>query len=107
MRFIALLIIYTVPIVVVFTKFDYLVANEEMEIMNGGPDIEDDVIEALAIERANALFKKLCAKQLDGLGHAISHTKVSGELHCAISFTCHLILCYSARRISGHFGRID
>ncbi|KAF7985530.1 hypothetical protein HWV62_3763 [Athelia sp. TMB] len=67
----------SVPIIVVFTKFDYLVANEEMEILNEGPDIEDDAIEALAIERANALFKTLCTKQLEGLGHDISHTKVS------------------------------
>ncbi|KAF7968059.1 hypothetical protein HWV62_32083 [Athelia sp. TMB] len=73
-----LLTISAVPIIVVFTKFDNLVANEELGFTDDEIDGMDDAeVEALAIKQANAFFENTCIKQLDGLGHNIGYAKVS------------------------------
>ncbi|KAF7979310.1 hypothetical protein HWV62_42703 [Athelia sp. TMB] len=75
---IASLTICAVPIIVVFTKFDNLVANEELGFTDDEIEGMDDAeVEALAIKQANAIFENTCIKQLDGLGHNIGYAKVS------------------------------
>ncbi|KAF7985533.1 hypothetical protein HWV62_3769 [Athelia sp. TMB] len=68
--------ISTVPVVVVFTKFDNLVNREMLENMTDDEmEMEDDEVQALAIQRADLSFEDLCVKKLHGLGHNIAYTK--------------------------------
>lgn len=76
------------PIVVVFTKFDNLVAHEMLEMMetlsDKELDIEDDEMEALARTRAEKSFQTLCVDTLHRLGHDIAYAKVSGTYRFTI-----------------------
>ncbi|KZP13644.1 hypothetical protein FIBSPDRAFT_897201 [Athelia psychrophila] len=69
------------PVVVVFTKFDYLVTHSMMEIMDDLTDeeleMEDDKMEVLAHARAEKSFETICVRSLHQIGYNILYTKVS------------------------------
>ncbi|KZP27036.1 hypothetical protein FIBSPDRAFT_886923 [Athelia psychrophila] len=72
-----------VPIVVVFTKFDYLVTQKMQEMMENEDEmemfaeLEDEEMEAFACARAEKSFETLCVSPLQRLGQNLSYGKVS------------------------------
>jgi hypothetical protein len=66
-----------VPIVVVFTKFDYLV---ELACQDLPDDASDETIEELCAEKAEMEFQKLCVKPLRRVNPELPYARSSGVM---------------------------
>ncbi|KAF7296893.1 hypothetical protein MIND_00921100 [Mycena indigotica] len=66
-----------VPIVVVFTRFDLLIADLE-ERLSLPDNISDESADGLTVQRANAQFLAMCMSKLAELDYIASHARTGG-----------------------------
>ena len=70
-----------VPLIVVFTKYDLLVASKEMEIIKSGIATAQNWTDQDVAKAANAYFENKCSEVIPS---DIKYTKVSSELLSSI-----------------------
>ena len=70
--------LFKVPVIVVFTKYDWLIDQVDYELGPSGNGLSDDAIKELVRERAETKLQEVCIKPLEKFaGSDIPHAAIS------------------------------
>jgi hypothetical protein len=78
-----------VPVIVVFTKYDWLIDQVDYELGPSGDGLSDDAIKELIKERAETTLQEALIKPLEEFaGSDVPHAAISSGYRCSDCLVC-------------------